>query len=271
MLQHYPTELSRNLTPFLYDLIKSVLPTNPEASVLFASRHLKPDLTGIDFINALKVTNEELLEATQNDITRMGPAYAGWILERFNSLGDPNLVSPLFLAPRSLSIDIFSLQRIYLALSLHNHCSIVKFAPHMMAADLKLLSSLKSSSPVEPSKLLNLSRRYSSKSTHPQLWLARLDIEKQYGTAETAASTWDEARRRCRSDGSEAVWLWGAQRASLRQHEVGTMEMLWVKSLLTQTRDSFWNFCNIPFYHPIASTKTSSCRLCQPSIRKIQT
>ena len=107
LLQHYPTELSRNLTPFLYDLIKSVLPTNPEASVLFASRHLKPDLTGIDFINALKATNEELLEATQNDITRMGPAYAGWILERFNSLGDPNLVSPLFSAPRSLGIDIF--------------------------------------------------------------------------------------------------------------------------------------------------------------------
>ena len=96
MLQHYPTELPRNLIPYLYDLIKPVLPTNPEALVLFASRHLKPDLTGTAAIDALKATNEELLEATQNDTTRMDSVYAGWILEQFNTLGEPNLVRVLF-------------------------------------------------------------------------------------------------------------------------------------------------------------------------------
>lgn len=231
MLQHYPTELSRNLVLYLYDLIKPILPTNPEALVLFASRHLKPDLTGTNAIDALKATNEELLEAARNDTSRMDSVYAGWILEQFNTLSDPNLVRALFSVPPRLSNDISSLQRIYLALSLHNLCSsIVKSssaAPHLMAANLTLLSSPKSSSPMEPPKLLKLSRRYSGRSTHhPQLWLARLDIEKQFGTAEDAATAWNEARRSCRGEGSEAVWLWGVQNASLRQHEVGTMRLL---------------------------------------------
>lgn len=95
-----------------------------------------------------------------------------------------------------------------------------------MAANLKLLSSLKSSSPIEPSKLLRLSRRYSTSSTHPRLWLARLNIEGQYGTAENAAAAWSEARRSCRSCGSELVWMWGVQRASLPQHEVCTATSL---------------------------------------------
>ena len=97
LLQHYPTELSRNLVPYLYDLIKLILPTNPEALVLFAGRHLKPTLTGTDFVDALKTMNEELLEATRSDISRMDSAYAGWVLEQFNNLEDPNLVSALFL------------------------------------------------------------------------------------------------------------------------------------------------------------------------------
>jgi len=226
LLQNYPTELPRNLIPYLYDLIKPILPTNPEALVLFASRHLKPDLTGADAIDALKATNEELLEATQNDTTRMDSVYAGWILEQFNTLGDPNLVRVLLLVPRRLRINIPSFQRIYLALSLHNLCSsIVKSgsaAPHLKAANLQLLSSLKSSSPIEPSKLLTLSRRYSSRSTHPRLWLARLDTETQFATTEDATTAWNEARRSCRDHGSEPVWLWGIQNASLRQHEVGT-------------------------------------------------
>lgn len=99
MLQHYPTELSRNLVPYLYDLIRPILPTNPEASVLFASRHLKPNLAGTDFIDALKVMNEELLEATRSDISRMDSAYAKWILEQFNNVEDPNLVRALFSVP----------------------------------------------------------------------------------------------------------------------------------------------------------------------------
>ena len=97
-----------------------MLPTNPEASVLFASRHMKPDLTGTAVIDALKATNEELLEATQNDTARMDSVYAEWILEQFNTLGDPNLVRVLLPVPRGLRINIPSLQRIYLALSLHN-------------------------------------------------------------------------------------------------------------------------------------------------------
>lgn len=97
MVQHYPTELSRNLVPYLYDLIKLILPTNPEALVLFAGRHLKPNLTGTDFVDALKTMNEELLEATQSDISKMDSAYAGWVLEQFNNLEDPNLVSAYFL------------------------------------------------------------------------------------------------------------------------------------------------------------------------------
>jgi hypothetical protein len=95
-----------------------------------------------------------------------------------------------------------------------------------MAADLKLLSYPEVPSPIEPSQLLKLSRRYSSGATHPRLWLARLDIEKQFGTAEGAATAWNEARRICRCEGSEIVWLWGVQNASLRQHEVGTMRFL---------------------------------------------
>ena len=224
MLQHYPTELSRNLVPYLYDLIKPILPTSPEALVIFASRHMRPDLTGTNIIDALKATNEELLEATRNDTARMDSVYAGWILEQFNTIVDPNLVRVLFLLPRRFSIHISSLQRIYLALSLHNLCSSItksgSAAPDLKATNLKLLSSLKSSSPIESSKLLRLSRRYSSRSTHPRLWLARLDIEKQLGTSEDATTAWDEARRSCRDDGSEPVWLWGVQNASLRQHEV---------------------------------------------------
>ena len=95
-----------------------------------------------------------------------------------------------------------------------------------MAANLKLLSSPKSSSPIEPPKLLRLSRRYSTRSTHPRLWLARLDIERQYGSVEDTATAWNEAMRSCRSGGSEAVWLWGIQSASLQQHEVGTATLL---------------------------------------------
>jgi hypothetical protein len=97
LLQHYHTELSRNLVLYLYGLIIPTLPGNPQAYVLFASRHLKPDLTGANFIDALKAANEELLEATQNDTTRMDSAYAGWILEQFHTLGDLNLVRALCL------------------------------------------------------------------------------------------------------------------------------------------------------------------------------
>jgi hypothetical protein len=135
-----------------------------------------------------------------------------------------------FLESRGLRTNTFSLQRNYLASSLHNLCCSIANssapAPHLLAANLQLLSSLKTSSSIEPPKLLKLSRRYSSRSTHPQLWLARLVIEKLHGTAEDAAIAWTEARRSCRSDGSEAVWLWGIQNASLREHEVGTTKLL---------------------------------------------
>ena len=251
LLQHYPTELSRKLIPYLYDLITTFLPSNPDASVHFASRHLKPDLTGANLVDALKATNEELLEATRNDTAKMDSAYAGWILEQFNILGDLNLVRVPFLVLRTLSLDTFSLQRIYLALSLHNLCSSIvrssSSASHLMAVNLQLLSLLKSSSPIEPSKLLKLSRRYSSGSTHPRLWLARLDIEKQYGTPEDVSIAWNEARRNCRSDGSEAVWLWCVQNASLRQHEVGTRRPLRSKCLLTQDQELFLELLQQPF------------------------
>ena len=234
---------------------------------------MKPDLTGTNAIDALTATNEELLEATRNDTVSMDSVYAGWILGQFKTLVDPHLVRVLLLVPRRLSIHIPSLQRIYLALSLHNFCSsIVKSgsaAPHLKAANLELLSSLKSSSPIEPSKLLKLSRRYSSGSTHPRLWLARLEIEKQFGTSEDAMTAWNEARRSCRDDGSEPVWLWGVQNASPRQHEVGTR--LLRGSSLTQTRNSCWNFYSNHFHHLIASVKMSSSPLCQYSIRKNQT
>jgi hypothetical protein len=234
---------------------------------------MKPDLTGTNTIDALKATNEELLEAARNDTARMDSVYAGWILGQFNTLVDSNLVRVLFPVSQRLSIHIYSLQRIYLALSLHNLCSSIaksgSAAPYLKAANLELLASLKSSSSIEPSKLLKLSRRYSSRSTHPRLWLARLAIEKQFGTSEDATAAWDEARRSCRDNGSEPVWLWGIQNASLRQHEVGTR--LLRGSLLTQTRISFWSFYSNPFHHLIASVKTSSSPLSQLSIRKNQT
>ena len=97
MLQQYPTELSRNLVPYLYDIIASILPSNPQIFVLFASRHLKRDLKGGNFIDALKAANEELLEATQKDTTNMDSVYAEWLVEQFNALGDPNLVRGSFL------------------------------------------------------------------------------------------------------------------------------------------------------------------------------
>ena len=219
--------------------------------MLFASRHLRPDLTGTDFIEALKATNEELLEASRNDISGMDSAYAGWMLEQFNTLADPNLVRVLFPVPRRSSINDISLQRIYLALSLHNLCSsIIKSsspAPYLMATNLQLLSSLKSSSPIEPPKLLKLSRKYSSRSTHPRLWLARLDIERQYGTAEDGAIAWNEARRSCRNDDSEAVWLWGLQRASLRQHEVGIYEIAQGKTLVNVNQELLLELLQQPF------------------------
>jgi hypothetical protein len=174
---------------------------------------MKPDLTGTNTIDALKATNEELLEATRNDTARMDSVYAGWILGQFNTLVDSNLVRVLFPVSQRLSIHIYSLQRIYLALSLHNLCSSIaksgSATPYLKAANLELLSSLNSSSPIEPSKLIKLSRRYSSRSTHPRLWLARLDIEKQFGASEDATTAWDEARRSCRDNGSEPVWHWG--------------------------------------------------------------
>ena len=77
LLHHYPTEQPRNLIAYLYDTIKPMLATNPEASWLFASRYLRPSLTGTDAIGALKVTNEGLLGATQNHTARMDSVYAG--------------------------------------------------------------------------------------------------------------------------------------------------------------------------------------------------
>jgi hypothetical protein len=63
---------------------------------------LKSDVTAANFVNALEAANEELLAVTHNDTTNMDSAYAGWILEQFNTVGDPNLVRVLFPVPRRL-------------------------------------------------------------------------------------------------------------------------------------------------------------------------
>jgi len=77
----------------------------------------------------------------------------------------------------------------------------------LLAAHVRLLLALVHlpSPPAPPSRILCITRRYTSSSTPTpgakDLWLARLRAESAHGTADSAAEAWTSARSSDKVDG----------------------------------------------------------------------
>lgn len=99
LLRTYPTPLAPSLIQHAYDLMRLHLPSNAEARVLYADRHLNstlhPDLKGALLVDAIRESNEELTRTLQEsgELVGMPEAYSEWIVERFRTAQEPHLVS----------------------------------------------------------------------------------------------------------------------------------------------------------------------------------
>lgn len=63
-----------------------------------------------------------------------------------------------------------------------------------------------------PERVLRLARKATEKEStkhSAQVWLARLDAEKQLSASDDVKRAWDEARAAVVGAGTETVWLWG--------------------------------------------------------------
>ncbi|KZT08401.1 uncharacterized protein LAESUDRAFT_757637 [Laetiporus sulphureus 93-53] len=222
LISAYPClpSLRNSLLDYLFSLLHSVLPSDPTAIKLYASRYLTPDLEGEDLVDALRKANEELAiavkEANQGENTeKLGEIYAQFVQEWCekdidNSLKGYLVTSLQLLAQRKTTAP----------------------PPALVSANIRLLTSYHEllqeylpQSSNTPEKILRLARKCTTKNTgRAQVWLARLDAERAFGASgEELDRAWDDARGAVQGKGIESVWLWGLDHGHVRASGEGAV------------------------------------------------
>ncbi|KDQ21825.1 hypothetical protein BOTBODRAFT_99309 [Botryobasidium botryosum FD-172 SS1] len=195
LLSTYPTPLRALLLAELHDHLHRVLPSDPHARLLHATRSLTEALEGEELVDRLKEANQDLVAAVREaQDGRMADLYATWVRERVEQIDETNL-------------------RLYLLHSLHAIPASLpeeKLSPGLLSTHLDLLISPAHPSPPSPEKVLKLARKYTSQiPSSAAIWVARLKVEKQLATPEATRTAWAQAREHADGEGVEDVWLWG--------------------------------------------------------------
>ncbi|KIM69184.1 hypothetical protein SCLCIDRAFT_104260 [Scleroderma citrinum Foug A] len=200
--------LRANLMDELYFLLQKTIPGDPEAIKMQATRRLR-ELTSEtakdkaetnrseneNMVDSIQYANEQLVHAVSNPPSdnarpQISVIYADFVKEWCQSPTlDPTLKQ-------------------YLVSSLRGMAQQPGALPVLQATHLRLL--LRDG---KPSKMtLKLARRYSLATDSPDVWLARLDVEKAINEHD-AQSTWSIAcstvHNYPRKEDIEKVWLWG--------------------------------------------------------------
>ena len=94
LLISFPTPLRGSLLDSLHEHLAQVLPSDPEARFLHATRKLTTDLKGAELVERVKEANEELLETIKNEglAEQVGDIYATWVEEWVAKVDETNLV-----------------------------------------------------------------------------------------------------------------------------------------------------------------------------------
>ncbi|KAI0688035.1 U3 small nucleolar RNA-associated protein 6-domain-containing protein [Cytidiella melzeri] len=240
----YPTthELRTALLDHLHTLLQQILPTDPVAARLSATRHLLPGLSGVALIDALKAANEQFSSAVSNvsslsheNAESMAEAYAGFV-EEWVQKNDLNILLKAYL--------LTSLHAFIHQLTSQNPS---RSAPSsLLATHLTLLArnpSLHSHLPYAKN-ISKLGRRYTSSlpaRTNARVWLARFGVEKALNVDEgERKNSYREARAVVQGgDDVLDVWLWGLSESEL-DHSRKTLALkLLSESLRMQDAPSF--------------------------------
>ncbi|KAH9920077.1 uncharacterized protein B0H18DRAFT_957255 [Fomitopsis serialis] len=200
-----PASLRDTLLDHLFTLLHETLPADPAAIRLFATRRLLPDLEGEALVDTLKDANERLSSAVRDQNAadeRLASAYASFVRDWCQKDIDDSLKGYL----------ITSLQLLAQRKS-------ATPSPALLAETITLLTAYQDSlheylppTSNTPERVLRLARKFTGKDNtkhSAQVWLARLDAEKQFATGEDAKRAWDEARGVVVGTGTDTVWLWG--------------------------------------------------------------
>ncbi|KAL4080344.1 U3 small nucleolar RNA-associated protein 6-domain-containing protein [Scleroderma yunnanense] len=209
--------LRTNLLDELYSLLQKMIPGDPEAIKMKATRRLREltlsaELSGSQserMIDSIQYANEQLVHAVNNppsDNTRpeISTIYAYFVKEWCQS---PTLDPAL---------------KQYLISSLRRSAQQPGASSILQATHLRLLLSEDKSS----KGALKLAKRYSLTTDAPEVWLARLDAEKAANEHDVQL-TWTMAcstvHNYAKKEDVEKVWLWGLDHLTTREGTRGTL------------------------------------------------
>ncbi|KZT70904.1 hypothetical protein DAEQUDRAFT_724645 [Daedalea quercina L-15889] len=224
-----PPSLRDTLLDHLFTLLHETLPQNPTAIRLSATRHLLPGLEGEALVDALKDANERLASAVRDQNAgdeRLALVYASFIQDWCRKDIDDSLVSHHSLQAFHMNLILCihvvrTMQKGYLVTSLQllAQRKSATLSPVLLATAIILLTTCQESlheylppTSNTPERVLRLARKWTGKDStkhSAQLWLARLDAEKQFSVGEDVKRAWDEARAAVVGEGTDTVWLWG--------------------------------------------------------------
>ncbi|KAG1716655.1 hypothetical protein ID866_533 [Astraeus odoratus] len=207
LIRTYPCQpqLRTILLDELYFLLQQAVPHDPQAIKMQATRRLR-ELTSEKakdgalsekerLVDSLQYANEQLMNAVNH-----GPVHGSRV--------EISAIYADFVKEWCQLPTLDATLKQYLTSSLHVLAQRLDASPILRATYLRI--QLCDSVPSK--KIVKLARRYSLSTDSPEVWLARLDIEKIVNE-DDIKSTWSLARSAvhdCQNkDGVEKVWLWG--------------------------------------------------------------
>ncbi|KAG6375433.1 U3 small nucleolar RNA-associated protein 6-domain-containing protein [Boletus reticuloceps] len=205
LIRNYPCQLRLRTTllDHVYSLLQESLPDDPRAVQMYATRRLRevslPKQDGKDFSEEDRFADgEKLIDALQSANEQLTTAVrASW---RTSMKSDPRAVAHPNMS--EIYADFVS-----------EWCRSPTLEPSLVREILDLeLISLDDQYYITESRALKFARKYSTGSSSPSVWLARLDAEHACDQGDIR-SAWASARTAVFAsqdvDATEKVWLWG--------------------------------------------------------------